>query len=193
MTLSSGRALPMKRYRRRRRADRARCARAPARQHGVGVAHGAEAISLACAPPAARRARHADAAAWRSRFGLHRLAQGAVLGVARKARRSPSPAAADGRRACPGCAEGLISTVVAGGHRAGQRIHALAAETLRQLRQQPPAHIRMARAGHDVDGEQPAAGRRAELPVAHLADHESRRRGRRLGHQEVALALALMP
>ena len=31
----------------------------------------------------------------------------------------------------------------------------------------------LARARFDVDGEYPAAGRRSEFPVAHLADHES--------------------
>ena len=57
-------------------------------------------------------------------------------------------------------------------------------------REQARADATLPRVGTHVDREHPAARRRAEFPVAHLADHESGHAAAVLGDQELPLRLA---
>jgi len=73
------------------------------------------------------------------------------------------------------------------GHHA--RADARAPEALADRLQHARAHARQPRLGPHAQAEHPTAGRRAEFPVAHLADDVALHRGVRLGDQEIALPL----
>ena len=53
---------------------------------------------------------------------------------------------------------------------------------------QAGADLLLAQVRRDIDGENPAAWRRAELPGTHLSDDEADQARLRLGHQEDAPA-----